>query len=270
MRSLYFHGGPGMNSAPETGLLQSKFLKAGMDLKLWHEPSALRPKGDAFKASEAYRNYLECAEEFFLKSCGGTPVLLIGHSFGAHPVCYLLKRYPDKIASAVLISSALSLSDADRNILGFMMRDFKEHQDLRHLKLQTVLDNYSGIFDANTQSGYLTAAESPRMLSYYWKNKERMGDFLTRYAAPEYRFDLDGFLRVRESFFDTEMEQSSVPTIAFFGKHDIVVSKTAEISLLKKRFRHLTVHEFEESAHYPHIEQTEHFLRILSQHLVVA
>lgn len=112
MKILYFHGGPGLNSNPEKNLLLSRFKKRGFDPKFYNEPSLLRPNGPPFKEDKAFQNYLDCAEEFLLQHYNKTPLILIGHSFGAHPVCHLIKRHPEKIASVVFISTNLSLADA--------------------------------------------------------------------------------------------------------------------------------------------------------------
>ena len=268
MKVLYFHGGPGFNSHPENNLLGHKCRELGLDLRLWNEPSALRPKGHQFKSHNAFQNYLDSAEQFLFANYYGEPVVLMGHSFGVHPVSYLVQKHPDKLAKVVLLAPAFSPADVDRNIFTFTMMDFKEHKDECHEKLQEVLKNYTGKFDANTEIGFGLAAQNPRMFSYYWWNKERMGAFLPFYAEPGYGMDIESFISVRRSFFERTLKNSQVPAVAIFGKHDMVISQDKELDQLRKRFSSLEVHMLEESGHYPHIEETGKVLGILGTTLL--
>ncbi len=267
MKILYYHGGPGFNSNPEKNVLLNRLRESGIELLLWNEPSLLRPQGQTFKAQNAFQNYLECAEQFLLANYSGEPIVLMGHSFGANPVCYLTQRHPEKLARVIIISSDLSPADADRNIFQFTMMDFQEFKDERSLELENILANYTGKFDANTENGFALAAQNPRLFNYYWMNKERMGSFLSFYAEPGFGVDLDSFFGVRRSFFASNLKNSSVPALAIFGKHDIVISQEKELSLLRQGFSSLEVLQFEESAHYPHIEETDRFLAILTHEL---
>src|SRR4051794_19835134 len=125
MKTLYFHGGPGLNSNPEKHLIGPDLARAGFDVVYWNEPSTFRPGGAPFQPSGAYENYLHQAELFFLEQSGECPVLLIGHSFGAHAVAHLGERYPEKTAGLIYISPDLSIQDADLNMFRFIQQDFQ-------------------------------------------------------------------------------------------------------------------------------------------------
>src|SRR4051812_27431621 len=116
MNLLYFHGGPGFNSNPEKELLLDRFSREGLRLFLWNEPSSLRPGGPTFQAANAFQNYLDRAEEFFLAHSANEPVVVIGHSFGSHALVHLAALHAEKIRLAVAIDSDLALEQADMNM----------------------------------------------------------------------------------------------------------------------------------------------------------
>ena len=263
MRALYFHGGPGFSSNPEKQLLQGACARADVDLRLWNEPSAQRPAGPPFRAVRAFENYLEQAERFLLENCGGGQVALVGHSFGAHPVRHLAAKHPEKLAKVLYVCPALSLGDSDKNIFGIGLRDFESHGDDRHRQLQRVLDQHTGKFDANTLAGFQLVAQNPRLFDYYWHDRARMTEFFQHNQGPEHGLDLGGFVAVRSSTFEVGADGSSVPAAVIFGALDVVVSKAAELAIARRGHRQLKVLDFEQSAHYPQIEETDRFIREL-------
>lgn len=267
MRLLYFHGGPGLNSNPEKHLLSSRFAEVGFDLRLWNEPSALRPDGPPFREQGAFANYLEHAEAFFLQNFDGIPLVLIGHSFGAHPLCYLAGKHPEKLRRLVFVGPSLSLSDTDVNWLTVVMSDYKKHGDDRYRSIQKVLENYTSQFDQNTETGLHLFLQNPRFFDYFWINKERMDSFLSHYKEPGYGIDVEGYFAVRRSFFEVECNPSSIPATVFLGRHDVVISQETQMRILSRRFPTHQVYEFEESGHYPLIEETDRALQCLHKDL---
>jgi pimeloyl-ACP methyl ester carboxylesterase len=267
MKILYYHGGPGMNSNPETHLLTEPFAEAGFELVCWNEPSDLRPEVRALTEDQAYGRYLEHAEHFFLDHFEGTSLVVMAHSFGAHAACHVIKKHPGKVARVVFVSTDLVPSVADLNVFRFAAKDFEENGDSRCRDLQNIIERYSGRFDGNTEAGFGVLIQNPRWVDYYWINRKSMTEFAAYYAQPGYTLDLDGFLQTRRTFRELDMNLSTVPAIAIYGAQDIVVTRDVEIATLKKRFSTLRLYDFEHSAHYPHIEQTEEFLQILSREL---
>jgi pimeloyl-ACP methyl ester carboxylesterase len=267
VRIIYFHGGPGFNGNPERNTLLSAFQAAGLDLRVWDEPSLQRPKGPTFQEADAFKNYLDRASDFLLENYDGAPVVLIGHSFGAFPVCHLSKRHPDKIFNAIIISSDLGLPVTDKNTFTFTMLDFKEHEDPLYLELQKVLERYTGCFDKNTEQGFNLIVQNPRLFDYYWFNKERMRSFVPHYSGPEFSIDVPALMAVRRSLLGLDDGLSPVPALALFGRHDIVVTKDVEVSILREHFSTLNVEELSESAHYPQVEELERVIQIVQREI---
>ena len=267
MKLLYFHIGPGMNSNPEKNLLLEPFKEAGFDLLLWNEPSVLR-NDNIDPHTNAFQQYLDAAEVFFLKLFNGEPLVIVGHSFGSHAVCYLENRHPEKIKKVVFISSGLSLKNTDINIFTFVKKDFKKDRDKDNAAtLQKCIKNYSGAFDSNTTKGFEMLIKNPRLFSYYWFNKDKMKAAMQLYNPPEFGIDLEGFFKVRQSWFERSYPKTIVPAIGIYGKHDIVVSNKVEQSILIQQFPNFKIYELEKSGHFPHIEETEIVLQILKREL---
>ena len=94
-----------------------------------------------------------------------------------------------------------------------------------------------------------------------------MAEFVACSAPEGHGHELDAFLRVRRSHFEPALAKSSVPALVAFGKHDGLTSPVAELGLLRERFATLSVEQFDGSAHYPHIEETQRFLDALDDTL---
>lgn len=219
---------------------------------------------------QAFAQYLKSAEDFFLQAYTGTPMFVVAHSFGAQAVNFILQHHSDKIAKVILISPCFSLSHLDQNLFNLAKFDFREAGDIRADQLEQILKNYSGRFDDNTRLGFMTASQSPRFFDYYWFNKTEMGPFLQGFADPGFSVDVEGFLAVRSSWFDVPSVASSIPVVAVFGQHDVVVSNEVEKHLLKQRFLNLKIHTFEKSAHYPHVEELAQMMALMKNELALS
>ncbi|HAZ11633.1 MAG: hypothetical protein A2X86_18075 [Bdellovibrionales bacterium GWA2_49_15] len=259
MKVLYFHGAPFFNSNPEKNILVRHFQAAGFELKLWNESSTLILRENAFQT------YLDSAERFLLENYTGEPLVLVGHSFGSHPVCHLVQKHSAKLSKVFFITPNLDLAAADIGMFTVAMNDFMKHADDRWLGLQEVLKNYSGNFDQNNEAGFGFLAQNPRFFDCFWLNKERMAAFLPFYAEPGCGMDVVSFLGVRQTMVETTFRNSQIPAVAIFGKHDVVITQDKQLPPIQQRFANLEVHELENSAHYPHIEETDKFLEILAR-----
>ncbi len=264
MKALFFHGGPGFNSNPERNLLSNRYKVAGIEILFWDEPSKLRLAGHKFVEENAFQNYLNSAELFLLANYSGEKLLIICHSFGANVVTYLSKKHPDKIAKIFFFSSDLLPAKADLNIFKFTRDDYKKNGDDRHLALSEVIKNYTATFDENSQRGFQLVSANPNFFTYYWYNKSVMMDFLTLYTPPDYALDVEAFMLVRQSLFQTAIKKSKIPAIAIYGSEDAVICKKSEIEALKESYANLQIFEIPQTGHYPHIESFDQCLKIIT------
>lgn len=269
MELLYFHGGPGFNSNPEKNLLQAEFERVGMQVKFWNEPSTQRPEEYVFMDVNAFQHYLNSAEDFLIRNYQNSPLVLIGHSFGCHCLLYLSVKHPEKMKTLFFISPDLSLMDTDLNLFKLITGDYKKNNDEKALNLEEVTRNYTGEFDENTEKGYMICIENPRLFNYYWFNQERMKEFIQYYSVPGFGIDIDGFLKVRRSLFNIPANHSAIPAITLFGKNESIISPHKEKLILKNCYSNFSIYEFENSAHYPHIEETEKFIEFIKSQIVL-
>jgi pimeloyl-ACP methyl ester carboxylesterase len=267
IKVLYFHGGPGLNSNPESKLLSPKFKELGLDLNCWNEPSLLRSAVWPVRPESSYSYYLSCAEAYFLEHYQSEPLFIIGHSFGVHAVSYLIEKFPDKIKKAFFIASDFDTCSTDLNMFNFVMNDFKKTGDVRHTEMNKVIQNYTGKFDDNFKDGFLLYVKNENWYNYYWNIDTHKMFFLSCFSEPGFTFDFDSFWRIRKHFVETELYNSKVPAVAFFGKFDKLISYDKEVLLLRRRFESLQIHIMEESAHYPHVEETEKLLAIIEKEI---
>ncbi|GAA4313265.1 alpha/beta hydrolase [Compostibacter hankyongensis] len=253
---LLFPGGPGFNANPELQLLKEEYAEAGLDLLCWHEPSRQRPQGYPYSGENAFRHYLNSAEQFLTAHYEDVPLVLFGHCFGTHAVRYLMSAHPEKIACSVLVTPDFCLGKTDRNLLRLVMEDYRKHGDERAGALQVILDSYTGTFDTNTEAGFQLVAQNPRLFIYYWPDETQMLRFVQHYSGPEYAVDATGFFDVRRSWFEAASGPSSIPVLTLYGKHDAIISVEDEIKNLPRYFTRLRIEDVPDTGHYPHIESS--------------
>lgn len=262
MEVLYYHGGPGLNSNPEKEILTEKFESKGYHLKCWNEPSTLRETNHKINTEGSFQDYLNSAEDFLLSSYKDKPLIIVGHSFGAQACLYLSKKHPAKIKHILFVSSNLSIKDTDLNTFSFIAADLEKNSDGDAKLLRTIIDNYTGEFDGNTQNGFAIVGQNPRLFDYYWHNKEVMPQFLVYYVAPHYVLDINGYFNVRKTWFEQNIKKSSIPVTAIFGKYDCVVSNLKEQKKINGYYMDVEFYEFDNAAHYPHIEKIDLFMQL--------
>lgn len=267
MKALFYHGGPGLNSNPEKNMLTQKFKAQGIDLHCWDEPSVLRPREAMEDSSSGFKAYLNSAEQFFLRHYDGTPLIVIGHSFGAQAIVHLTNRHTDKLNAVVLVASNLVPHQTDLNTFSFIAADLEQHDPEKSNLLRQIIKNYTGHFDENTQKGFSIVADNPRLFDYYWHNQPAMQQYLSYYTSPEYVMDVAGYFAVRNTWYQQPIHKIDIPTLAIYGKHDVVVSNDAERQIVSDHFQNVTFHEFEHAAHYPHVEEADLLLDKLKHKL---
>jgi len=266
-RVLYFHGGPGFNGNPERELLVRAYADAGYDLRVWDEPSALRPEGPPFHSHDAFAGLLASAEAWLEAHRGDGPTVLMGHSFGTHPVRHLTARSPEEVALAVFVAPALDLAPLDRNLFEVALTDFERMGSPLADAMREVLAAYTGAFDANTEQGVSLALQDPELFGHYWRDHEAMKRFLPRYEPPRYAPDAEGYFAVRRSLTPIVLTGSPVQALAIFGAHDVVSPRAQQLSPVAQSYPRLEVRELAESAHYPHVEEVEAVLALLDEAL---
>ncbi|MBW3672135.1 MAG: alpha/beta hydrolase [Acidobacteria bacterium] len=264
MKLLFFSGGPGLNPRGEEVLLSAPLQAAGFEPHFFYEPSRLRPEGSAYQSDDAYGNYLHHAERA-LDAVADDAATLAGHSFGCHAVHHLALQFPDRVSSAAFIASGLVIRAADRNMMEVARADFAAERDPRAERLAELLTLYSGEFDSATEAAFRLIGDDSRLYEHYWSRKDSMAEYFGCLSDPRYVFDVDCFFDVRRSYRPPAQQRSTVPALALFGEGDEIISADAEVEFLERCYPDLRTTTFRGAGHYPHVENREQFVEVLSE-----
>ncbi len=261
---LFFHGGPGLNSNPEQQILAEIYRKREINFKGWNEPSSLRGTFDEYFSGTRFEQLLDSAEKFFLKNYNGNSLYLMGNSMGCQILIWLLNRHTDKIKAIFMSSPCFQIYEADKNILDVIQKDYQKNgNETAAKKLSDIITSISGKTYDNIISGWKIALENPRLLDYYWFDRENQTKYFSYFSVPEFSLDMESFFEVRNSFSDIELFPVNKPVCIFYGEKDPVFVLRKEIDTITQYFSDFTIHIMDRSLHYPHIEEAEKVLEII-------
>jgi pimeloyl-ACP methyl ester carboxylesterase len=265
---LFLHGGPGFNSFSEKALLTDAFAHLNSTIEFWNEPSELRPKGEPFIEKAAFPNWYGSIARA-LMSCRerNQRTHVLAHSYSVHGVVRVLEDYSDVVSGLTLISPALNIYDAYKNMARVGRNLYRESDPEKARQIDSELSLSTTFFDIHLVNSMLLAAGNPALFSQYWENHSRMQEAHEAAKAPEAQMDMRSFIAVNKGL----AEQSREPKMLsfdgrvqiIFGEKDAVVLSHQEIPFLEKTFKNRDVHFFSESRHYAHLEETERFARLV-------
>jgi pimeloyl-ACP methyl ester carboxylesterase len=266
---LYLHGGPGFNSFSEEALLAPALSGRGLNTYFWNEPSRSRPQGDPFNPERAYTGLVQSiASKVDELATVHSPITLIAHSFAVHPAIDVARKMPKHIGKMIFLTPSLDLLATYRNVLDAAQTDLKRLGHPENGKLQALNGLICSFFDPPMREAFQIAAQDPELILNYWKNQARMGEYLAIWMAHGVHIDAESFFSVlgelssrADSFPGSEAVQ--IPVTAVFGRHDKIERQSDDEPFLRKLFPNLQVERFEDSAHYPHIEETDRFMQLL-------
>ena len=243
---LFVHGGPGLNSNPETNLLKQRFESEGHEIYFWNQPTA---KGVS---------YDEACESLSTTICAlsaKSKITIIAHSFGAFFLNEILPIVDDQLAKIILLSPATDLHLLDLNILRISCSDYAGSAESIALeKYIRTLSPLSG-FNEERLNGLLLAASNPALTAHYWLKKELMPSYYSYLSGPDFSFNFDSFVSIRSSCVkNTVSNKTNVETLITYGVHDPFIN-SEDYHLLIKLYPNSKTFLFEESSHYSHIEE---------------
>jgi pimeloyl-ACP methyl ester carboxylesterase len=261
---LYLHGGPGMNSFSEEEILGPLFKEKDQAIHFWNEPSKQRPEGGAFRAEKAFSGLVKSAEEKLLSlvESAGEPITLICQSFGVHAGYRLALKYPELIKKIVLVAPAFHVAEAAKNMVGFSISDFKESQSDKSEKMAALLGLSKELFDEPMREAIIISAENPIVFTHYWKNSSAMAQYFSIWAKRSAQLDVEAYFSVMTEFatLPDEVGLVTIPTLVVFGKFDSLIDFEKEQNACKNRFAKLESIIFDESGHFPHLDESQKFV----------
>ncbi len=262
---VFLNGGPGFNSEPERNILGPHLNSQGHEAFFWNEPSELRPKKESLSVGNAFELATEDASLFLKKICEDKytrnlpcELTLVAHSFAVHHAVRLAEKHATTIKEIILISPAINVEDADKNIFLVAVRGLIDegHPEVS-AELAAMIPTSKESFDEAKIQAFMLATQYSSIFTNYWSDLILMQHYFS-YLNGEFGFDFKGFFAVRESMPLVNKDPSfkiSIPTQVYFGESDPIVLAEQQLPLLRKYFSSFDTHILTGAKHYSHIER---------------
>jgi pimeloyl-ACP methyl ester carboxylesterase len=260
---IFLNGGPGLNSQPEKYILGPHLESLGHKAFFWNEPSSLRPTEDTFNPANAYHSAVISAKNFIDDVCQNSTdkdcdLTLITHSFSVHYAIELITKYHAPIKELVLISPALNIHVADKNILKLASNGLEIEGDAStSQEISELLPKLIEEFNQDKIEAFILASKYTSLFTNYWANLELMANYFS-YLVNEYSFTAQEMMLVRISMPRTQdilEEKISIPTKIFFCEEDPVTIHVEQVTKIQNYFLKPEIKVLDNCKHYPHLEQ---------------
>ncbi len=280
---LFLHGGPGFPLFPvDQSSRVMRELEKHFTMVYWEQ----RGTGGSFSwrlrnASLSVDDFVEATRELVMyvqELLDAEKVFLWGHSWGSNFGAIFASKYPGLLHAYVSTGQSVNPFKNERLCYEFVLENALEDNNRRALRqmerVDTLPENYS-LRDAllvrrwvTTYGGVVKEPENDRYI--------QPDNIINTLRAPEYGI-VDKLNMILMPYFSAEelwedlkrldlkeqADRIEVPVFFMIGRHDVIVSAV----LAEKYFEMLDAPRgkqliwFEESAHRPHHEETEKFLR---------
>lgn len=267
---LFAHGGPGGNSVLESRVLAPLFGARKRQIRFWNEPSRQRPEGGPFRPETAYEDWIASLERKIGELYAELgPITLIAHSYAVGPSLLIIERHPEWVSRLVSITPALDFYAVGLRILGLARGDLAVSAPKASATIAEGIAETKVFFDVPFTRALEAAAGDEQLFSHYWANKTCMQAWFEVVSTPGSVFDLESFFSVclgtsRHALPRLPKTPLTVPAVVLFGKHDPVVEQAREAALAERVFRNFQIIQFSGSGHYPHIEEAERFVELIT------
>jgi len=265
MTFVFLHGGPGFNGFAEQVMLGPLFRAARHEIVFWHEPSKIRPQGDAFDEADAFECWLASAERFVLSAARSAPVHLIAHSIGIHAAVEIVRRHPACVTSLVLVAPAADAFVTFKNVLRLAHEDLVDAQTDIASAIADSLGRTRAVLDEPMREGLLNVLHDDRIFTHYWAAPRQMQASMAARARPEAQFDADSFFAVLAAFGrrgGTLLSAGAVtvPTLVLFGAHDRITSIDEQRGAIGGAISHARIEVVDGCSHYVHLDRPQPFV----------
>ena len=258
----FVHGGPGLNCAAEKEILAKGLEEFGFNPSYYNQPSLFREGREYIDFDHAFKQMVSTLEDFLKQS---QPELIVSHCYGMWPLLYALDSLEEYELPIILLAPAVDLLQSDLNLLRVVSNDFLGKGDKRHDEVDVCIANASDVFDEWIQQGYKLALEDPDLFQNHFVDHKYIMDYLMHLTDPKWQIDAELMFAVRKTQGECrDIFQKVFSEIHIvYGKHDRVIkyeeSLVPDSTLLKAK----SVNIFNESGHFPHIEETQKLLKLM-------
>ena len=281
---LFLHGGPGTPILPfQIRREISERLEKYFTVVYWEQRGA----GISFSASidSATMNLDQLVEDtrqmtdYLQRRFHQKSIFLMGHSWGSYLGIKTIERYPENYAAFIGIGQVTNQIESDRLAYDFMLQHAEEISDRRAIRNLQRFDRDAPEFPCLS---YIVRVRTPLMNRYGigMVHNENLNDFRLGFEVLFFNgytiFEKINYLRGisfsnlhlwgnanKGNLFETSIS-FEIPVFIIHGKWDYMVSYT----LAREWFNEINAPEkaffsFENSAHWPHIEEPEKFIQII-------
>jgi pimeloyl-ACP methyl ester carboxylesterase len=273
---LFLHGGPGFPEMPfsyfDSKELENHFIVVNWDQRGCGKSYSPNFSNETLTLEQILSDTKELV--IFLKNeYSKDKIFLMGHSWGSILGMYTVAKHPEEFYAYIGMGQVINSNEGELISYQYALRKAKEAKDttsvnqLNSIGLppyegyqstsiqRNILGNYGGVF-----GGELTYPEIIRIINhspdYTQKDKQNI---------------LPVFIQVNNQMWEqvtsidlTGIKRIKVPVYFFLGKHDYSVPfEIAERYLNKLKAPYKEIVWFENSGHYPNLEEPEKYQDVL-------
>ena len=274
---LYLHGGPGASCLDFVN--QAKALSEKMKVVIFDQLGVLRSEALAGNESYGMEYQIEMIEEM-RKLLEIEKWSILGHSYGGMLAVLYASLYPDSIRKVILECPSLWFEDSVKSTAEYLSEhihslDNKTAVELcEKIKSTDYQDKTEAVFDLSALLGYVTdmklrfylhgisfdeyqmSMDTTDITDEMWSKGERhLMKLLETQPAP------DGSAQKRVQMTDNflpVLTKITAPILLINGKYDPACTKD-QIEYMMNNAQNVTQVIFEDSAHFPRIEEARKY-----------
>jgi len=258
---LFLHGGPGHNSYSFARLM-GPHLEKGRRMVYLDQRGCGRSERpwDSRYSLEV----LVADVEALRQEMGVERWVLLSHSFGGTLALEYAARYPERVAGLVVVSG---FSDAESTFASW-----KRELERLHPERMTAPASASG--DTSDYAQVMRALRGMDAQRFFHQLQFRSPMYQQMQEAVDVESGLRNTGELSRTLFATELlnyrfsaaARVTAPVLVIGGKYDHSIG-VESMQALAKSLPHATFLEYEQSAHYPYLEEAERFAYDVNQFL---
>lgn len=274
---LYLHGGPGASCLDFAG--QARALGEKMKVIMFDQLGVLRSEAIAEHESYSMEYQIEMIEEM-RKSLGIEKWSILGHSYGGMLAVLYARTCPNSVNKIILECPSLCFEDSARSTAEYLSGHIDSLHDEQAVRLCEKIrfadyqDKAEAVWDLSALLGYVTDMElrfylhdisfeeyqnsmdTSEITDEMWSKGERHLTKLLE-AGPEAEGSLQKRVMMTDDFLPV-LPKLTAPILLINGKYDPACTK-AQIEYILNNVQNVTQAVFEDSGHFPRLEEAKKY-----------
>lgn len=274
---LYIHGGPGASCLDFVN--QAKALSEKLKVVIFDQLGVLRSEAIAEDESYSMEYQVEMIEEM-RKILGIEKWSILGHSYGGMLAVLYAHTYPGSIHKVILESPSLNFEDSAKSTAEYLSEHINSLNDKQAMELCEKIkstdyqDKAEVVFDLSNLLGYVTDMElrfylhgisveeyqesmdTSGIADELWSKGERHFMKLME-TQPAQNGSMPKKVQMTDNFLPM-LAQIAAPILLINGRYDPACTKN-QIEYIRNNARNMTQVVFEESGHFPRLEEAQKY-----------